>query len=62
MNFQLSLFLYSFLLIIIAAPIFIYTLFSGMSINVSTNEDWIVEHLTMGKITGLVLLQLLPVA
>ncbi|MCO6146777.1 DUF4870 domain-containing protein [Flavobacterium sp. NRK1] len=58
-NFQLSLFLYSFLLIVIAAPIFIYTLFSGMSVNVSTNEDWIVEHLSMGKITGLVLIAII---
>lgn len=55
-NFQLSLFLYSFILIVIAAPIFIYTLFSGMNFNVATDGEWIMEQFSLGKITWLAII------
>ena len=54
-NFQLSLFLYSFLLIIIAASVFLYMLFSGMSASVKENGEWILEQLSLGNITWLVM-------
>lgn len=55
-NFQLSLFLYSFILIVIAAPIFIYTLFSGMNFNIATDGEWIMEQFSLGKITWLAII------
>lgn len=56
-NFQLSLFLYSFLLAIIAIPIFIYGLLSSVNFSISgNNQDWIIENFSMGKISGLVLI------
>ena len=55
-NFQLSLFLYSFILIVIAAPIFIYTLFSGMNFNVATDGEWIMEQFSLVKITWLAII------
>lgn len=55
-NFQLSLFLYSFILIVIAAPIFIYTLFSGMNFNVAIDGEWIMEQFSLGKITWLAII------
>lgn len=55
-NFQLSLFLYSFVLIIISASIFIYTLLNGISFDVATDGEWIMEQLSLGKITWLVII------
>jgi uncharacterized Tic20 family protein len=55
-NFQLSLFLYSFLLFIIATPIFICTFLNNMDIIVETDGDWILEQFSLGKITWLVLI------
>lgn len=54
-NFQLSLFLYSFVLAIVAASVFLYLLFSGMNINIETDGEWIMEQFSLGKITGLAL-------
>lgn len=58
-NFQLSLLLYTMVLIIIAAPIFIYTVFNNMNFTMDTDGEWIVEQFTMGKITSLVLIGLI---
>lgn len=58
-NFQLSLFLYSMVLIIIAAPIFIYTIVNNMNFTMDTNGEWIVEQFSMGKITSLILIGLI---
>jgi uncharacterized Tic20 family protein len=55
-NFQLSLLVYSLVLLIIALPIFIYTLFNDLEFRLVNNGDWIVEQFTMGRITGLVLI------
>jgi uncharacterized Tic20 family protein len=55
-NFQLSLFLYSFLLVVIAAPIFICTFINNMDIIVNTDGEWIMEQFSLGKITWLVLI------
>ncbi len=54
-NFQLSLFLYSFLLIIIAASVFLYMLFSGMNASVQENGEWILEQLSLGNISWLIM-------
>ena len=55
-NFQLSLLLYTLILLIIAIPIFIYAVFSDMSFTIDTDGDWIMQQFSMGKITGLVLI------
>ncbi len=55
-NFQLSLFMYSLTLIIIAVPIFIYTLFSNTGVRRINNGDWVMEQLSTGKVTGLVMI------
>ena len=55
-NFQLSIFLYSLLLLIIAIPVFIYTLLNNINYTVGMDGDWVMEQFTMGKITGLILI------
>ncbi|MGQ2982561.1 DUF4870 domain-containing protein [Flavobacterium sp.] len=55
-NFQLSLFLYSLIMGIIAVPIFLYTLFSDVSIQMVNDNDWVIDQLSTGKITGLVII------
>lgn len=55
-NFQLSIFLYSLLLLIIVVPVFIYTLFNNVNYTVGVDGDWIMEQFSMGKITGLILI------
>lgn len=55
-NFQLSIFLYSLLLLIIAIPVFIYTLLKNINYTVGMDGDWVMEQFTMGKITGLILI------
>lgn len=58
-NFQLSLFLYSMVLVIIATPIFIFTVFNNMNFTTDTDGEWIIEQFSMGKITSLVLIGLI---
>ena len=61
-NFQLSLLLYTLVLLIIAVPIFTYTFFKGLNFTQATNSiwifknngDWVIENFDTGKITGLV--------
>ena len=55
-NFQLSLLMYSLVLGIIALPIFIYTLFSDVSFKMVNDGDWVLEELSAGRITGLVII------
>lgn len=57
-NFQLSLFLYSFLLVIVAAIIFLTTFFSNMDIIVDTDGEWIMEQFSLGNITLLTIIAL----
>jgi len=58
-NFQLSLFLYSVVMAIIAVPIFLYNLFNGMNFTMACDGEWVVEQFSAGKITGLVLIGVL---
>lgn len=55
-NFQLSLFLYSLILMIIAVPIFLYTLFSDVSFSMVNDGDWVIDQISTGRITGLVVI------
>lgn len=53
-NFQLSLFMYSLILAIIAVPILLYTVFNDMTFTMEHGGDWTVEEFSMGKVTGIV--------
>lgn len=55
-NFQLSLFLYSFVLAIVALTIFLTTFFSNMDVIVDTDGEWIMEQFSLGNITLLTLI------
>ena len=60
-NFQLSLFLYSFVLAIVAIVIFVCTFFSNMNLIIDTDGEWIMEQFTLGNITILTLIAVLAV-
>ncbi len=57
LNFQLSMLLYSLLVLIIIIPIFIYSAIKGIVINnIGEGEDFIVENLSFGNASGFVIL------
>ena len=59
-NFQLSLFLYSVVLCLIAFPILFVTVLKNVSLNsVFNGGDWIIEDFSFGNITGIVAIALI---
>jgi len=58
-NFQLSLFLYSLILLVIAVPVLAYSIMNNLDFTLSGNGEWIVEQFSTGKITGVVLVALI---
>lgn len=58
LNFQLSLLLYSLILMMIAVPIFIYSLLNNLEFTMGNEYSWAVEQFTTGKITGMVVIAL----
>jgi uncharacterized Tic20 family protein len=62
LNFQLSVFLYTIVLCLIAIPIFIYTVFKNIPFeNLNGNHDFFVENFSAGNITGIVVLGIVAV-
>lgn len=62
LNFQLSIFLYSMILCLIAIPIFIYAIFKNIPFDkIIGDDDFLIENLTAGNITGITILGLLAV-
>lgn len=57
-NFQLSLLLYSLILVLISVPAILYAIFNNLEISISNNGDWIFEQFTTGRITWIVLVAL----
>ena len=55
-NFQLSLLLYSVALMIIAVPVFIYAIMSGMEFSIDTYGEWDMVEFSAGKITTLAII------
>lgn len=53
-NFQLSLLLYSLVLIIIAVPAFIYAVINGLDFTYLANGEWTLNEFSTGDITGIV--------
>jgi uncharacterized Tic20 family protein len=58
LNFQLSMFLYSILLILIAVPILLYTFFHNVPFDVIFNDrhDFIIDHFDISEIGGIAIL------
>ena len=57
LNFQLSMFLYTLITLLISIPIFIYCIFKNVTINeFSDGGDLIIENFNSGNITGVVIL------
>lgn len=61
-NFQLSIFLYTLTLGLIAIPIFIYTVFKNIPFkNFNSNHDFLIENFSSANITGIVVLGIVAV-
>ena len=58
-NFQLSLLLYSLILLVIAIPAFMYTIFNDMSFSFTNDGEWLIDRFSTTEITGVVVLALL---
>ena len=57
-NFQLSLLLYSLVLVLISVPAILYAIFNDLEVSISNNGDWIFEQFTTGRITWIVIVAL----
>lgn len=61
-NFQLSIFLYTMITIIIAVPLFIYGIIKNVSLTtINEGGDFIANHLSAGNISGIVILAIITV-
>ena len=62
LNFQLSMFLYTIVLCLIAIPIFVYTIFKNIPFKTVVNDhDFFIENFSAGNITGIVVLGIVAV-
>lgn len=62
LNFQLSMFLYTLVLGLIAVPIFLATVFNSISINDLINDsDFIFKHLSMENISGIIIIGIIAI-
>jgi uncharacterized Tic20 family protein len=61
MNFQLSMLLYSILLLVISIPTLLFSIFSNVSFNKIENDNFLIEKLSTGNITGIVVIALVAV-
>ena len=51
-NFQISLFIYSIVLGLIAIPILLFTVFSASGVNFNGDSDFIMDHFNFGELSG----------
>ena len=62
LNFQLSIFLYTLLLALIAVPIFIGTIFSAIPLNAVINEDnFMINNFNIENISGIVIVAIIAI-
>ncbi len=62
LNFQLSMFLYSLVLVMIAIPIFLITVFSNISFDTIINDgDFMRNHFSVENITGIVIVAIMAI-
>lgn len=62
LNFQLSMFLYTMITIVIAVPVFIYSIFKNVTFHdFSSGRDFVIENFSEGNVTGIVILALVVI-
>ncbi|QBZ98559.1 DUF4870 domain-containing protein [Flavobacterium sangjuense] len=62
LNFQLSIFIYTVVLCLIAIPIFIYTIFKNVPFDACFHDDnFVINHLNLEHITGAVIIGIVAV-
>jgi len=62
LNFQLSIFLYSLVLAMIAIPIILFTIFSNVPLETLVNDhDFMRNHLSVENITGIVIVAIIAI-
>ena len=61
LNFQLSMLLYSLLLLIVSIPTLLFSIFNNVSFNEIENGNFLMEKLSTGNITGIVIVALVAV-
>jgi uncharacterized Tic20 family protein len=62
LNFQLSMFLYSLVLVMIAIPIILVTVFSNISFDTIINDgDFLRNHFSVENITGIVIVAIMAI-
>jgi uncharacterized protein len=61
-NFQLSMFLYTMIALVVSIPLIIYSIFNNTTItNLHDGRDFILDHLSAGNISGIVILAIIIV-
>ncbi|WP_395060105.1 DUF4870 domain-containing protein [Flavobacterium sp.] len=61
LNFQLSMLLYSILLLIVSIPTLLFSIFNNVSFDEIENGDFLIEKLSSGNITGIVTIALVAI-
>ncbi|SFA72753.1 hypothetical protein SAMN05660845_0252 [Flavobacterium swingsii] len=61
LNFQLSMLLYSILLLIVSIPTLLFSIFNNVSFNEIENGNFLIEKLSTGNITGIVTIALIAI-
>jgi len=61
LNFQLSILLYSIVLLLISIPSLIYSVFNNVSFDQIENGDFILEKLASGNITGVLTIAIMSI-
>jgi uncharacterized Tic20 family protein len=61
LNFQLSMLLYSILLLIVSIPTLLFSIFNNVSFNEIENGNFLIEKLSSGNITGIVTIALVAI-
>ena len=61
LNFQLSMLLYSIVLLIVSIPTLLFSIFNNVSFNEIENGNFLIEKLSTGNITGIVIIALVAI-
>ena len=61
LNFQLSMLLYSILLLIVSIPTLLFSIFNNVGFNEIENGNFLIEKLSAGNITGILVVALVAI-
>ena len=61
LNFQLSLFLYTLVLAVVAVPIFFVTILQNSNVALIDSDDFLIRNLNLGNISGMVAVVIIAV-